>query len=74
MSGQVAKAGPEDPTLADIAVPVLLLHGMQDMFVSPGHGEWLAKHLTAAAQPKSRRRLPRQRMPPSEPVNTRPGG
>jgi pimeloyl-ACP methyl ester carboxylesterase len=31
--------------LADIAVPVLLLHGRQDMFVSPGHGEWLAKHI-----------------------------
>ena len=31
--------------LADIAVPVLLLHGGQDMFVPPGHGEWLAKHI-----------------------------
>jgi glyoxylase-like metal-dependent hydrolase (beta-lactamase superfamily II) len=28
--------------LAGIAVPVLL-HGRQDMFVPPGHGEWLAK-------------------------------
>jgi len=31
--------------LADIAVPVLLLHGRQDMFSPPGHGEWLAKHI-----------------------------
>ena len=31
--------------LADITVPVLLLHGRQDMFVPPGHGEWLAAHI-----------------------------
>jgi pimeloyl-ACP methyl ester carboxylesterase len=31
--------------LADIAVPVLLLHGRQDMFVPFGHGEWLAAHI-----------------------------
>ncbi len=31
--------------LADIAVPVLLLHGRQDMFVPIGHGEWLAAHI-----------------------------
>jgi pimeloyl-ACP methyl ester carboxylesterase len=31
--------------LADICVPVLLLHGRQDMFVPFGHGEWLAKHI-----------------------------
>jgi pimeloyl-ACP methyl ester carboxylesterase len=31
--------------LAGIAVPVLLLHGRQDMFVPPGHGEWLAAHI-----------------------------
>jgi pimeloyl-ACP methyl ester carboxylesterase len=31
--------------LADISVPVLLLHGRQDMFVPFGHGEWLAKHI-----------------------------
>ncbi len=31
--------------LADISVPVLLLHGKQDMFVPFGHGEWLAKHI-----------------------------
>lgn len=31
--------------LAAIAVPVLLLHGKQDMFVPFGHGEWLAAHI-----------------------------
>ena len=31
--------------LADIAVPVLPLHGRQDTFSPPGHGEWLAKHI-----------------------------
>lgn len=31
--------------VADIAVPVLLLHGRQDMFSPPGHGEWLAQHI-----------------------------
>ena len=31
--------------LADIAVPVLLLHGRQDQFVPVGHGEWLAAHI-----------------------------
>ena len=31
--------------LPDICVPVLLLHGRQDMFVPFGHGEWLAKHI-----------------------------
>ena len=31
--------------LADIAVPVLLLHGGQDMFVPFAHGEWLAAHI-----------------------------
>jgi|GEM_PF-6201121 len=31
--------------LADIAVPVLLLRGRQDMFVPPGHGEWLDAHI-----------------------------
>jgi pimeloyl-ACP methyl ester carboxylesterase len=32
-------------SLADISVPVLLLHGKQDMFVPFGHGEWLAAHI-----------------------------
>ena len=31
--------------LADITVPVLVLHGRQDMFVPFGHGEWLAAHI-----------------------------
>jgi pimeloyl-ACP methyl ester carboxylesterase len=31
--------------VADISVPVLLLHGRQDMFVPFGHGEWLAAHI-----------------------------
>jgi pimeloyl-ACP methyl ester carboxylesterase len=31
--------------LADIAVPVLLLHGGRDMFVPFAHGEWLAAHI-----------------------------
>jgi pimeloyl-ACP methyl ester carboxylesterase len=31
--------------LAGITVPVLLLHGRQDMFVPFGHGGWLAAHI-----------------------------
>jgi pimeloyl-ACP methyl ester carboxylesterase len=31
--------------LADITVPVLLLHGRHDKFVPFGHGEWLAAHI-----------------------------
>jgi pimeloyl-ACP methyl ester carboxylesterase len=31
--------------LASIKVPVLLLHGRQDMFVPFGHGKWLAAHI-----------------------------
>jgi pimeloyl-ACP methyl ester carboxylesterase len=31
--------------LSAIAVPVLLLHGRQDMFVPFSHGEWLAAHI-----------------------------
>jgi pimeloyl-ACP methyl ester carboxylesterase len=30
---------------ADIAVPVLLLNGRQDMVAPAGHGEWLAAHI-----------------------------
>jgi pimeloyl-ACP methyl ester carboxylesterase len=32
-------------SLADITVPVLLLHGRQDTFVPFGHGQWLAAHI-----------------------------
>jgi pimeloyl-ACP methyl ester carboxylesterase len=31
--------------LAEIKVPLLLLHGKQDMFVPFAHGEWLAAHI-----------------------------
>ncbi|MGH3406303.1 MAG: alpha/beta fold hydrolase [Streptosporangiaceae bacterium] len=31
--------------LASITVPVLLLHGRQDLMVPFGHGEWLAAHI-----------------------------
>ncbi len=31
--------------LADISVPVLLLHGRQDMFVPFGHGQWLSARI-----------------------------
>lgn len=31
--------------LADITVPVLLMHGRQDILVPAGHSEWLAKHI-----------------------------
>jgi pimeloyl-ACP methyl ester carboxylesterase len=32
-------------SLPDITVPVLLLHGRQDIFVPFGHGQWLAAHI-----------------------------
>lgn len=39
---------PDGRILADIAVPVLLPHGRQDMFVPAGHGERLAAHIPGA--------------------------
>jgi pimeloyl-ACP methyl ester carboxylesterase len=37
--------GPWGFSVADIKIPLLLLHGEQDMFVPFGHGEWLAAHI-----------------------------
>ena len=34
--------------LSDISVPVLVMHGREDMFVPFGHGEWLAGHIPGA--------------------------
>jgi pimeloyl-ACP methyl ester carboxylesterase len=34
--------------LADISVPVLVMHGRQDQFVPFGHGEWLAGRIPGA--------------------------
>ena len=31
--------------LADISIPVLLLHGRQDGFLPVAHGQWLAAHI-----------------------------
>lgn len=41
----VAHASPWGFELAQISVPVLLMHGREDMFVPFGHGEWLARHI-----------------------------
>jgi pimeloyl-ACP methyl ester carboxylesterase len=41
----VAHAGAWGFELAQISVPVLLLHGREDMFVPFGHGQWLAAHI-----------------------------
>jgi pimeloyl-ACP methyl ester carboxylesterase len=40
-----AHAAPWGFELAQISVPVLLLHGREDKFVPFGHGEWLAQHV-----------------------------
>ena len=34
--------------VADITIPVLVMHGREDMFVPFGHGEWLARHIPTA--------------------------
>lgn len=40
-----AQTGAWEFELADISVPVLVMHGRQDLFVPFGHGEWLAAHV-----------------------------
>jgi pimeloyl-ACP methyl ester carboxylesterase len=40
-----AQAGPWGFDIADISVPVMVMHGRQDKFVPVGHGEWLAAHV-----------------------------
>lgn len=37
--------------VADISVPVLLLHGRQDKFVPLAHGQWLATHIPGVEAP-----------------------
>jgi pimeloyl-ACP methyl ester carboxylesterase len=41
----VAHSSPWGFELAQITVPVLLMHGREDKFVPFGHGEWLAAHI-----------------------------
>jgi pimeloyl-ACP methyl ester carboxylesterase len=40
-----AQAGPWGFDIADISVPVMVMHGRQDKFVPVGHGQWLAAHV-----------------------------
>ena len=35
-------------SVADISIPMMVMHGREDMFVPFGHGEWLAKHVPGA--------------------------
>lgn len=35
-------------SLADISIPVMVMHGREDMFVPFAHGEWLARHIPGA--------------------------
>jgi pimeloyl-ACP methyl ester carboxylesterase len=44
----VAFSGPWGFELDQISVPVLVVHGREDMFVPFGHGEWLAAHVPGA--------------------------
>lgn len=43
-----AQGGPWGFDVADISVPVMIMHGRQDKFVPVGHGEWLAAHVPGA--------------------------
>jgi pimeloyl-ACP methyl ester carboxylesterase len=44
----LAMAGPWGFSVADITVPVLVMHGREDQFVPFGHGQWLAGHIPGA--------------------------
>jgi pimeloyl-ACP methyl ester carboxylesterase len=41
----LAMAGPWGFSVADITVPVLVMHGREDQFVPFGHGQWLAARI-----------------------------
>ena len=44
----LAMAGPWGFSVADITVPVLVMHGREDQFVPFGHGQWLAARIPGA--------------------------